>query len=84
MDLHQTESDLISLVKTTPDKISQSCDGDKSPDVFINLHGLIPVSVLEDDVGNPEHRHLKKHIYTCFTLIQVTTVKILPRFLTEH
>ena len=76
MDLHQTESDLISLVKTTPDKISQSGDGDKSPDVFINLHGLIPVSILENDVGDPEQRHLKKHIYTNFTLIQVTTVII--------
>ena len=61
MDLHQTESDLISLVKTTPDKISQSCDGDKSPNVFINLHGLIPVSILEDDVGDPEHRHLDSY-----------------------
>ena len=73
MDLHQTESDLISLVKTTPDKISQSCDGDKSPDVFINLHGLIPVSVLEDDVGDPETFNLHIKIKILFKSLMIAT-----------
>ena len=49
---------LIHHLRTTPHELSLSCDGHNSSDVSTHRHRLVTVGILEDDVWNPEHRHL--------------------------
>ena len=62
----QMQTNLISHVRSTPDKGSLSCDRHKGPDALINHHCFIGVGVLEDYVGDPETFNLDNEIKIFF------------------
>ena len=67
------QTNLISHLRSTPDKAALSSDRHKGPDALINHHRFISVGVLEDDVGDPETFNLHIKIKILFESSMITT-----------
>ena len=71
---------LISNIKSTPNKVALPFDGDHSPGVF-NVHSVIFVSISKDYVRNPNHVDL--HVEADFIVKRILFF-LIPLHQLEH